>query len=280
MARTTTKQIYGGKYSRAAGGWLSRIGRAWEIYLLVNGARYRKGANQHIRDVQIELAEQIKTEAPKIEGHVYDAETGEELAPLYRVRGLVGLVIGCNDGEELFRFKQLVGPYLHLIGVDINEKAIADARIKIEERKTNNSWEAEVDGAYEASVENLRIKSGSVDAVFSRHTIEHVKRPARALEEMIRVARPAAPIALSYPFEPVRGITAVPSAVAAYGNPFMARKMHLHKLDPEKIEAMVDKSYVAHMESRLMFTPLPVWMTIMVRNLKPYKAKDYVPGRR
>ncbi len=275
----TTKQIYDGKYSHAAGSWLSRIGRAWEIYLLVNGARYRKGANKHIVDVQTELAKQIKTKVPKIEGYVYDAETGEKLAPLYRVRGLVGLVIGCNDGEELFRFKPLVGPYLQLIGVDINGKAIANTITKIKDKRKNYSWETEIDGAYEASVENLRIKSGSIDAVFSRHTLEHVKRPSRALEEIIRVVRPATPVCITYPFELIRGITAVPSALVRYGNPFMARKIHLHKLDPGKVEAMVDKSYVAHMESRLMFTPMPVWMTIMVRNLKPYKTEDYVPGR-
>jgi ubiquinone/menaquinone biosynthesis C-methylase UbiE len=74
--------------------------------------------------------------------------------------------------------------------------------------------------------------------VVSRHVLEHLNNPEKAVAEMYRVTKEGGAIVLVYPFEVIRGMTAVISAYSLYRNFAKARDMHLHKLFPHDVENM------------------------------------------
>jgi SAM-dependent methyltransferase len=56
-----------------------------------------------------------------------------------------------------------------------------------------------VDHVVDLENEPLPFADDSVDAVFSSHFLEHVKRPIRVLKEILRVAKPGAPVEIWIP---------------------------------------------------------------------------------
>jgi ubiquinone/menaquinone biosynthesis C-methylase UbiE len=153
------------------------------------------------------------------------------------------LEIGCNSG----RFVELLRKYTdNVIGVDINEQAIKSSSVS---------------GLYCMSAESLDLPDNYADKVVCLHTIEHLKHPKRAVEEMVRVTKPNGRIVLTYPMEPIRGLTCLLSAMKAHGNPLKARDMHVHKFFPRKIEALFEATGAYACSSRLIFAPLPVFLT-------------------
>jgi ubiquinone/menaquinone biosynthesis C-methylase UbiE len=111
----------------------------------------------------------------------------------------------------------------------------------------------------------LKFADQTFDAVFSFHTIEHIPNLGVALEEMQRVLRPNGLLLLVYPAEPIRGLFAVPAAIAAFGNPLRARELHVHRLTPKKIQQMLPPTYLEHLESHFSLFLTPQYETLLRR---------------
>ncbi len=103
----------------------------------------------------------------------------------------------------------------------------------------------------------LTFADATFDRVVSMHTIEHVPDLPGAFAEMARVLKPGGKMVHVYPWEPIRGYSAAPGALLAYGNLRMARELHLHKLDPQKVVALGAAAGLHAGPSRLAFTPFP-----------------------
>lgn len=114
---------------------------------------------------------------------------------------------------------------------------------------------------------SLEFEAASFDKIYSFHTIEHIGDIARAFQEIERMLRPGGRLLLVYPAEPIRGLFAVPSAVAILGNPLRARELHLHRLTPRLIQRVIAAQHLSltHLVSEfdLLFTPQ--FLTVLVK---------------
>jgi ubiquinone/menaquinone biosynthesis C-methylase UbiE len=159
------------------------------------------------------------------------------------------LEVGCGRGFVTARV-QRISPLTE--GVDVNPEAVRHgvaANLRA------------------MSATGLDFPDASFDKVYSFHTIEHVPDLGRALGEMARVLRPGGRLMLVYPAEPIRGLYAVPAAVALFHNPLRAREMHLHRLTPTRILAVIESHELAlaHVASKLELWLTPQFVTVLAR---------------
>ena len=98
-------------------------------------------------------------------------------------------------------------------------------------------------------VERLEFADEEFDQLVSVHAIEHFPNLAGAFAEMARVLRPGGRMLLVYPWEPIRGIGAVPDAITIYRNPFRARQMHLQKPRPGQVRRLGEDVGLAHVHT-------------------------------
>ena len=145
------------------------------------------------------------------------------------------LDVGCSRGFYV-RAMQAYTP--DVIGVDSSEASVADAV----------SDKVELGDAT-----NLRFADGTFDKVFSLHTIEHLQDPGALLSEIGRVLEPGGMAVIVYPWELFRGMQAIGAAVRLYRNPFLAGRIHLHRLTPSRLRGLVAGSSLTHRKS--LFVP-------------------------
>lgn len=102
-------------------------------------------------------------------------------------RGSAVLEVGCGAGNVLEGIR-----HAKLIGVDLSNRMVKRAK----ERLASKPFIA-----IQADAEFLPFQTSFFDAVICTEVIEHVQDPDRTLEEIWRVARPSARIAISLPNE-------------------------------------------------------------------------------
>ena len=112
------------------------------------------------------------------------------------------------------------------------------------------------------SATSLDYEDGYFDAIVSFHAVEHIPHVTAALGEMARVVRPGGKVLLIYPAEPVRGLFAVPTAVILHGNPLKARQVHIHKLNPNRVEKMLWGAGLTPLRSQRRLWPSPEYATL------------------
>ncbi len=151
------------------------------------------------------------------------------------------LEVGCDRGHLMHYLRPWCG---RIVGVDVNESALEQC----------SGLEV-----YEMSAEALRFPDDAFDKIVTLHTLEHVPRLRTALEEMARVLRPGGLMVHVYPWEPVRGTMAAAGALLAYGDIRMARRMHLHKLNPAKLVELCSGIGVRPLSGRMVFMPVPLF---------------------
>lgn len=171
------------------------------------------------------------------------------------------LEVGCGRGFVTERVQRLC-PLTE--GVDVNPEAVRHGVA------TN---------LRAMSVIGLEFDDQSFDKVYSFHTIEHVQALGRALGEMERVLRPGGRLMLVYPAEPIRGLYAVPAALALFHNPLRARDMHVHKLTPRKILALIESEGLplGHVASELSLFLTPQFVTVLVKRDKTPPGETAAP---
>lgn len=159
------------------------------------------------------------------------------------------LEIGCGRG---FLVKRIQGLSPRTFGVDVNPEAIANGV-------------AENLSAMDA--QNLMFEDSSFDKVYSYHTIEHVLDPKRMIQEIARVLRPGGKALIVYPAEPIRGMFSIISSLIIFKNPFRAREIHLHKLNPKKVREMAENFRLEHRESHFSLLNSPQYFTLLQKGL-------------
>lgn len=284
------KVLYNEQYVKKLDGLVSKIGGRLELAAIA-----RMASRQQVVEAQAVLFDYSPRSVPDFSIKVVYPSGKSELFPMYKVPSL--LEIGFNTGYWLNRMVAAKTDTVRTIGVDVNEEAVNKAlaqgaippdmptlkfegdlpvveqlRVPYVPSQHKNILEAAV-----MDMQALEFDDATFNVILARHVLEHLPDPAKGLEEAIRVAEPGGLIVLTYPFEPVRGLTALPSAIAATYNPFSARKMHLHTLTPGKVARMTDPSYIHSDLSGLKFVPMPVWVHILIRNVTPYNRADYTP---
>ena len=155
------------------------------------------------------------------------------------------LEVGCGRGWLTQRMQETCpGTY----GVDVNPRSIAHAvthHLRV------------------MDAVNLQFEDEQFDHVYSFHVIEHILDAAAALREMGRVLAPAGRILLVYPAEPIRGLFAMPGAWLGFGNPFLARRLHVHRFTPARMKRLAAQCGLRHVVSALDLLLTPQYVTVL-----------------
>ena len=159
------------------------------------------------------------------------------------------LEVGCGRG---FVVRELQNITPDVYGIDLNPNAI-------EHGVTTNLMVMHA--------ERLEFDDATFDKLYSFHAIEHIPDIKKALEEMERVLRPGGRALLVYPAEPIRGLFSIPAAVILFKNPFRAREVHLHKLNPKRIQELIQGTKLEHQESKFSFLSSPQYFTVLQKRL-------------
>jgi SAM-dependent methyltransferase len=99
-------------------------------------------------------------------------------------RGAVVLDLGCGAGTDLLIAAQMIGPEGSVIGVDMTESMLEQARASAEVMGLGNVV------LHEALIEALPVETGSVDVVISNGVIDLVPDKEAVFDEIDRVLRP------------------------------------------------------------------------------------------
>lgn len=104
----------------------------------------------------------------------------ERMAP---ASGDAILEVGCGPGADLIALADIVGPSGRLVGIDVSEVMIAEARRRAGERALPVTFEV-------GEVQALPYPDDTFDACRAARLLEHLPTADRALSEMARVTRP------------------------------------------------------------------------------------------
>jgi ubiquinone/menaquinone biosynthesis C-methylase UbiE len=110
---------------------------------------------------------------------------------------------------------------------------------------------------------DLHYDDEQFDHAYSFHAIEHIVDADVALREMQRVLVPGGRILLVYPAEPIRGLYAMPGAWLGFGNPLLARRLHVHRFTPTRIRRLAEPIGLRHVESTLDLLITPQFVTVL-----------------
>ncbi len=155
------------------------------------------------------------------------------------------LEIGCNDGVLLSHISQFTN---EVYGIDTNEEMV---------KKLNNNK------IQTMSATDLKFDNEYFDKVYAFEVIEHIPEIKKVFLEVYRVLKPPGRFIFSFPFEFIRGETALIDAIAIYKNPFYARKLHIHKLSPQKIKELIHDIPFDIIKSFIKFIFSPSYIMIL-----------------
>ena len=115
------------------------------------------------------------------------------------------------------------------------------------------------------SATSLEFEDRAFDAVVSFHAIEHIPPIEEVLQEVARVVKPGGKVLLVYPAEPIRGLYAIPTSVILHRNPFKARQVHVHKLNPTRVAELARSVGTSPAQDKLRMWPSPEYASLFVR---------------
>ncbi len=112
--------------------------------------------------------------------------------PLLRVAGLRAgmscLEVGCGSGDVTLKMAAFVGAEGNVVGIDRDQSILHLARQEVDKQGLPVTFRA-------LEAEELAEES-AYDLVFARYLLSHLPRPQRAVEAMIRAARPGGRLVL------------------------------------------------------------------------------------
>jgi SAM-dependent methyltransferase len=155
------------------------------------------------------------------------------------------LEVGCGRGWLTQRMQET---HPDTYGVDVNPRAIVHG-------VTAN--------LHVMDAVDLHFDDEQFDHVYSFPAIEHIADAAAALREMRRVVTPGGRILLVYPAEPIRGLYAMPGAWLGFGNPFLARKLHVHRFTPSRMARMAASCGLRQVQSALDLLITPQFISVL-----------------
>lgn len=157
------------------------------------------------------------------------------------------LEVGCDKGEFVNFFQKRLGKN-SAMGLDLNKEAISSSKIQ---------------NLFCMDATETKFPDKYFDKIYSFHVIEHIPDLHKFFREMDRILNDKGIIVLGYPCEIFRGMLSVRQAIKATGNPFDARKLHIHKLNPRKIKRYIRGTRLKYVRSKLMFALLPQYITVL-----------------
>jgi SAM-dependent methyltransferase len=155
------------------------------------------------------------------------------------------LDLGCSRG---FYVRAMEAYTEGVVGVDISESSLKGAvspRVRY------------------GDITNLEFDDASFDKAYSLHTVEHLPNLRQFFAETARVLKPGGLAIVVYPWEPFRGFQAIVAAVRQYKNPFMARRIHLHRLTPGGLARFTEGTSLAHVRSKLVLALGIQYLTVL-----------------
>jgi SAM-dependent methyltransferase len=120
-------------------------------------------------------------------------------------------------------------------------------------------------GVRTMSATALEFDAQSFDAVVSFHAIEHIPPLPEVFAEIARVVKSGGEVLLVYPAEPIRGLYAIPTSVILHGSPFRAREVHVHRLNPHKVEGLGRRAGLTEVRHSFRLYPSPEYASLFVR---------------
>jgi SAM-dependent methyltransferase len=158
------------------------------------------------------------------------------------------LEIGPNKGLLLDAFKSRARS---VTGVDINEEAV---------KQLNRPDILCMDAT------NLLFPNNSFTVVVGIEVFEHIPALQEAFSEVARVLAGGGKCYLTVPFELFRGQQALGDAWHNYRDLRMARKLHVHLLNPGKIRKMIAPTPLKMITSKLIWIPGPSYFMILQKD--------------
>lgn len=156
------------------------------------------------------------------------------------------LDFGCNKGNLVKLLKNYSN---QVYGCDISKEAINNSNIKdlsiISSGKTGYN-------------------DDFFDKIISSHVIEHINNLQESIKEIERILKPNGICVLIYPFELIRGSNNFIESLFVYKNPFYSRKLHVHKLNPKKLEKLTNMTPI---KKGIFWGPYPTYFTVL-KNIK------------
>lgn len=159
------------------------------------------------------------------------------------------LEIGCNKGLLTLNIAKYSSK---VTGIDINKQQI---------RKINNNMFCLM------SATELNFPSNHFDKMCAFEVIEHIREIDKVFSEVYRVLKMNGRFIISFPFEFIRGQSAILDACLIYKNPFYARKLHLHRLTPHKIRKIIGNLPFSVVRSIIMFIPFPSFVMVLRKEI-------------
>lgn len=157
------------------------------------------------------------------------------------------LDVGCGKGHLVKALGELG---VDSVGIDLNPNA---AEVAVVPRVKT------------MSATHLDFEDGAFDSVVSFHAIEHIPPIEEVLREMSRVVKPGGKVLLVYPAEPIRGLYAIPTSVILHRNPFRARQVHVHKLNPTRVAKLAAAAGLRQLRRKLRMWPSPEYASLFDR---------------
>lgn len=158
------------------------------------------------------------------------------------------LEIGCNQGQFSRRLSQYTN---HVYGIDINSEAIKQIN------HPNFRY---------MSATNIDHPTSFFDKICAFEVIEHIQDTNQFLTEVRRILKNKGQFIISFPFEIIRGQSALLDSLNVFGDIKHGRQLHIHKFFPKQVIAIAKNYSLKAISSRLVLAPFPTYVVVFTKN--------------
>ena len=153
-----------------------------------------------------------------------------------------------------------IGPNTCLLLDAFKEKARSIVGIELNEAIVNKLDRPEL---LCMDATNMTFGDDSFNVVIGIEVFEHISALQKVFSEIARVLVPGGKCYMTVPFELFRGQQALGDAWYTFRDLRMARKLHVHKLNPGKIKEMIAHTGLVMITSELIWIPGPSYFIVL-----------------